>query len=335
MATYLITHEVDDVDRWWNSPRREEIFGPMGITMAAFRDPASSNKVGLIAEIQTSTRSGIHAIRRRGGGHAARRRAPRNAPRARGTVTDTTTAPPHPLPPAQRGACQLLLPPDHRSRAERVIPVSSVAAGTSPAAHGLRSSRGKPGKAGSWIVTARPRAVTIHQRKRMLVKWFRRVSGVCGEWVLIWGSCYGWRWLLRAWRCGPAAGMRKFRAGRWPSAARSRVPVTRVFSLYVVQAGSACPRVRAGLPRQRSTGLVRSSGRPGESCPGLSAGWSSTADAGSLSPSSGRKVSGTRGGCGRTKRWSGGLRLAARGVLAAAAPEATAGSQLVPWTTME
>jgi hypothetical protein len=33
---------------------------------------------------------------------------------------------------------------------------------------------------------------------------------------------------------------------------------------YVVQAGSA----RAGLPRQRSTELVRSSGRPGESCPG-------------------------------------------------------------------
>src|SRR6266702_8275110 len=34
------------------------------------------------------------------------------------------------------------------------------------------------------------------------------------------------------------------------------------FSIYVVQAGSA----RAGLPRQRSTELVRSSGRPGESC---------------------------------------------------------------------
>ena len=32
MATYLITHEVDDVDAWKASPRREKVFGPMGIT---------------------------------------------------------------------------------------------------------------------------------------------------------------------------------------------------------------------------------------------------------------------------------------------------------------
>ena len=51
MATYLITHEVDDVDHWWKSPKREEVFGPMGITARTFRDPAGSNKVGLIAEI--------------------------------------------------------------------------------------------------------------------------------------------------------------------------------------------------------------------------------------------------------------------------------------------
>ncbi|MGH3260032.1 MAG: hypothetical protein ACRDOU_32310 [Streptosporangiaceae bacterium] len=51
MATYLITHEVEDVDRWWNSPKREEVFGPIGITTRTFRDPAGSNKVGLIAEI--------------------------------------------------------------------------------------------------------------------------------------------------------------------------------------------------------------------------------------------------------------------------------------------
>jgi hypothetical protein len=51
MATYLITHEVDDVDHWSNSPKREEVFGPLGITVRTFRDPAGSNKVGLIAEI--------------------------------------------------------------------------------------------------------------------------------------------------------------------------------------------------------------------------------------------------------------------------------------------
>jgi hypothetical protein len=51
MATYLITHEVDDVDAWKASPNREKVFGPMGITVRAFTDPAGSNRVGLIAEI--------------------------------------------------------------------------------------------------------------------------------------------------------------------------------------------------------------------------------------------------------------------------------------------
>ena len=51
MATYLITHEVDDVDHWWTSPKRAEVFGPLGITLRTFRDPAGSGKVGLIAEI--------------------------------------------------------------------------------------------------------------------------------------------------------------------------------------------------------------------------------------------------------------------------------------------
>jgi hypothetical protein len=51
MATYLITHEVDDVDRWWSSPKRDEVFAPFGITLRTFRDPAGSNEVGLIAEI--------------------------------------------------------------------------------------------------------------------------------------------------------------------------------------------------------------------------------------------------------------------------------------------
>jgi hypothetical protein len=51
MATYLITHEVDDVDHWWNSPKRDEAFGPLGIVLRTFRDPAGSHKVGLIAEI--------------------------------------------------------------------------------------------------------------------------------------------------------------------------------------------------------------------------------------------------------------------------------------------
>ena len=51
MATYVITHEVDDVEHWLSSPKREEVFGPMGITIRTFRDPDESKKVALIAEI--------------------------------------------------------------------------------------------------------------------------------------------------------------------------------------------------------------------------------------------------------------------------------------------
>ena len=51
MATHIVFHEVDDVEHWLASSRREEVFGPLGITMRTFRDPAGSNRVGLIAEI--------------------------------------------------------------------------------------------------------------------------------------------------------------------------------------------------------------------------------------------------------------------------------------------
>jgi hypothetical protein len=51
MPTYLITHEVDDVDHWLRSPKRAELFGPLGIEFRTFRDPAGSDKIGLIAEI--------------------------------------------------------------------------------------------------------------------------------------------------------------------------------------------------------------------------------------------------------------------------------------------
>ena len=51
MATYVITHDVDDVEHWLTSPKREEVFGPMGITVRTFRDPGGSSKTALIAEI--------------------------------------------------------------------------------------------------------------------------------------------------------------------------------------------------------------------------------------------------------------------------------------------
>ena len=50
MTTLVIIHEVDDVEHWRTSTRREEYFGPLGITARTFIDPDKSNRVGLIVE---------------------------------------------------------------------------------------------------------------------------------------------------------------------------------------------------------------------------------------------------------------------------------------------
>lgn len=51
MTTVIAFHEVDDVDHWLSSPRREEAFGPLGVTVRTFVDPQNKNRVGLIAEV--------------------------------------------------------------------------------------------------------------------------------------------------------------------------------------------------------------------------------------------------------------------------------------------
>ena len=51
MPTLMIFHEVDDVEHWLSSPKREEVFGPLGITVRTFIDPEKSNRVGLIVQV--------------------------------------------------------------------------------------------------------------------------------------------------------------------------------------------------------------------------------------------------------------------------------------------
>lgn len=51
MPTLMIFHEVDDVEHWLSSPKRKDVFGPLGITVRTFIDPAKSHRVGLIAQI--------------------------------------------------------------------------------------------------------------------------------------------------------------------------------------------------------------------------------------------------------------------------------------------
>jgi len=50
MTTLLVIHEVDDVDHWLKSTKREEVLGPMGISARTFVDPDKSNRVALIVE---------------------------------------------------------------------------------------------------------------------------------------------------------------------------------------------------------------------------------------------------------------------------------------------
>jgi hypothetical protein len=51
MATVLAFHEVDDVGKWLSSSRRDEFFGPRGISVRTFKDQKGANSVGLIMEV--------------------------------------------------------------------------------------------------------------------------------------------------------------------------------------------------------------------------------------------------------------------------------------------
>ena len=50
MPTLLVFHEVDDVDHWLSSPRRAELFGPLGVTVRPFCDPLGSDRVAPVVE---------------------------------------------------------------------------------------------------------------------------------------------------------------------------------------------------------------------------------------------------------------------------------------------
>ena len=52
MATYVVFHEVDDVEHWLGSPKRREVFAePLGLTFRVFTDPAKTNQVALVVDI--------------------------------------------------------------------------------------------------------------------------------------------------------------------------------------------------------------------------------------------------------------------------------------------
>jgi hypothetical protein len=48
MPEVMVFHEVDDVDHWLRSTKRDEFFGPLGITVRTFVNP---NRVGLVGTV--------------------------------------------------------------------------------------------------------------------------------------------------------------------------------------------------------------------------------------------------------------------------------------------
>jgi hypothetical protein len=52
MPTVIAYHDVKDADHWLASPKREEFFGPLGITsVRTFVDPQNPTRVGLLMDI--------------------------------------------------------------------------------------------------------------------------------------------------------------------------------------------------------------------------------------------------------------------------------------------
>ena len=52
MPRILAFHEVKDVQHWLASPKREEVFGPLGVTeIKTYVDPQGSKRVGLTMNV--------------------------------------------------------------------------------------------------------------------------------------------------------------------------------------------------------------------------------------------------------------------------------------------
>jgi hypothetical protein len=52
MPTVMAYHDVNDKDHWLASPRREQFFGPLGVTnIRTFVDPENPRRAGLVMDI--------------------------------------------------------------------------------------------------------------------------------------------------------------------------------------------------------------------------------------------------------------------------------------------
>ena len=52
MSTVIARHDVKDKDHWLASPKREEVFGPLGVTnIRTFVDPQNPTQVAVLMDV--------------------------------------------------------------------------------------------------------------------------------------------------------------------------------------------------------------------------------------------------------------------------------------------
>jgi hypothetical protein len=52
MPTVFGYHDVKDTDHWLASPKRQEVFGPLGVTnIRTFVDPTNRTRVGVLMDV--------------------------------------------------------------------------------------------------------------------------------------------------------------------------------------------------------------------------------------------------------------------------------------------
>lgn len=51
MPTLIAYHEIDDAQHWLSSPRREEIFGPLGISVRTFVDQENPKRAAVLLDV--------------------------------------------------------------------------------------------------------------------------------------------------------------------------------------------------------------------------------------------------------------------------------------------
>jgi len=52
MPTVIAHHDVNDKDHWLASPKREEVFGPLGVTnIRTFVDPQNPTQVAVLMDV--------------------------------------------------------------------------------------------------------------------------------------------------------------------------------------------------------------------------------------------------------------------------------------------